>query len=483
MNRPIGHARNAAPLCLLLLALVFLASCAPKAKRPVEELTPLVATVQKDAGYRFKNLKDPDNSDELFVVLTFSGGGTRAAALSYGVLKKLHEQVVVVGEKRKPLLEEVDVISSVSGGSFTAAYYGLFRDRIFEDFEPLFLRRNIQAMIAREVFSPGNLLRTWFSHYSRSDVAAEYYNGHLFDGKTFRDLAALNRKPFLMINATDMNKGTQFTFIQNTFAPMCTDISGLRVATAVAASSAFPVLLSPITLPNHATSCDPSPPGWVHAALNPRSSDITSQRRQSALQWQSYRDPGRKFVHLIDGGVSDNLGLRPVLRNWESEIDELSLLTMINEGRIKRLAVIVVNAATDDSTNMDGKEKTPSVIPVLKAAATIPLGGVSFDSMNQLTALADRLQQDARAREDCNEALRNANPKAKLPGTLNTVSYYPILLSFQNVADEATRGRLMRMATSFSLSDDDVSLLIKTGGELLRDSSEFIRLLTDLQTP
>jgi NTE family protein len=53
--------------------------------------------------------------------LTFSGGGTRAAALAYGVLKELKETTIVSGGQRIRLLDEVDSISSVSGGSFTAA--------------------------------------------------------------------------------------------------------------------------------------------------------------------------------------------------------------------------------------------------------------------------------------------------------------------------------------------------------------------------
>jgi NTE family protein len=78
---------------------------------------------------------------DVFLLLAFSGGGTRAAALSYGVLRELRDTRVVVRGQETRLLDEVDVITSVSGGSFTSAYYGLFGDRIFEDYEQRFLRR------------------------------------------------------------------------------------------------------------------------------------------------------------------------------------------------------------------------------------------------------------------------------------------------------------------------------------------------------
>jgi NTE family protein len=60
------------------------------------------------------------------LILAFSGGGTRAAAFAYGVLEELAATPVVLGGRPRRLLDEVDLISAVSGGSFTAAYYGLY---------------------------------------------------------------------------------------------------------------------------------------------------------------------------------------------------------------------------------------------------------------------------------------------------------------------------------------------------------------------
>ena len=82
-------------------------------------------------GYRFNTLrKSCNNSDSLFVVLSFSGGGTRAAAFSYGIMEELKKTEIEWKGERKRLLDEVDIISSVSGGSFTAAYYSLNRERL-----------------------------------------------------------------------------------------------------------------------------------------------------------------------------------------------------------------------------------------------------------------------------------------------------------------------------------------------------------------
>ena len=92
-------------------------------------------------------------------MLTFSGGGTRAAALAYGVLEVLRATPIVWEGERRSLLDEVDVISAVSGGSFTAAYYALKRERAFADFESAFLKRDVEADLRRQLLSPVNWAR------------------------------------------------------------------------------------------------------------------------------------------------------------------------------------------------------------------------------------------------------------------------------------------------------------------------------------
>ncbi|MBP1697574.1 MAG: Patatin, partial [Deltaproteobacteria bacterium] len=141
--------------------------------------------VDPQSGYRGKYTGTPGNSENLLLYLTFSGGGTRAAALSYGVLEELRKTEVVIDGRKRRLLDEIDGISSVSGGSFTAGYYGLFGDRIFEDFEIKFLKKNIQGgLTARTFLNPINWFRLSSTYFDRSDLAAEYYDKHVFEGKT-----------------------------------------------------------------------------------------------------------------------------------------------------------------------------------------------------------------------------------------------------------------------------------------------------------
>ena len=94
----------------LLIPVLALSACAHYTRNAAQ------SSSDRSAGYRFSNLAPlPNNSDDLFVILTFSGGGKRAMAMSYGVMEKLKETRISWHGSERSLLDEVDIISSVSG--------------------------------------------------------------------------------------------------------------------------------------------------------------------------------------------------------------------------------------------------------------------------------------------------------------------------------------------------------------------------------
>jgi NTE family protein len=188
----------------------------------------------------------PENLNDTLFVLSFSGGGTRAAALAYGVLETL-AAVRVPEPSPHRLLDEIDLLTSVSGGSFTAAYYGLAGDRIFTEFEPRFLRARIGRALFLRLLSPLNWIRLASGSFDRSDLAAEVYDDYLFDGATFADINA-RPGPLIAIQATDLLEGNRFGFSQHNFGLICSDVMQFPLARAVAASAAFPLVFSPIVL-------------------------------------------------------------------------------------------------------------------------------------------------------------------------------------------------------------------------------------------
>jgi NTE family protein len=250
-------------------------------------------------------------SDSLLVGLAFSGGGTRAAAFSYGVLEVMAETKIRWDGRERRLLDEIDAISSVSGGSFTAAYYGLFGDRIFEDYADKFLYRDVQGTLTWSLFSPVSWGKLGSSNFDRSDLAAEYYDEILFEGKTFSDILARNG-PRLDINATEIAIGAQFTFDPAQFALICSDYGSFPVSRAVTASSAVPILFSSVILRNYAGTCPFVLPPWAKAAEE--SADSTSRAYHLVKQMEKYSDREEMpYLHLYDGGLTDNLGVRPFL--------------------------------------------------------------------------------------------------------------------------------------------------------------------------
>src|SRR6185503_17642617 len=105
-------------------------------------------------GYRVNESARPQQSNDILFVLAISGGGTRAAALGYGVMEELRRTEVMVHGQKRLLLDEVDVISAVSGGSLPATYYGLRGEKTFDEFESKVLYRNLEHDLLMRILAP-----------------------------------------------------------------------------------------------------------------------------------------------------------------------------------------------------------------------------------------------------------------------------------------------------------------------------------------
>ena len=399
---------------------------------------------------------------ELQLGLVFSGGGTRAAALSYGVLETLADVEVNVLQTRRRLLDEVDTISSVSGGSFTAAYFGLYGDRIFEDYEHKFLKHNVErGLVFGGVFAPVNWLRLPSPWYGRGDVAAAYYDRLLFGGATFADLWDANG-PYIQIQATDIAQGTTFSFTPEQFELICVDLAQFPIARAVAASSCFPAAFTPITIKNHAGECD----SRVADGLRTRLSGGVATRRayHNAREWRAYSDADeRRYIHLMDGGISDNLGLRGPLDLviLEGATQRFQRLGMHN---VRRIAVIVVNAQQPNMEQWGRRDAPPGVVSVLSAMSGFQLTRYAFETI-------DLLEQSLR---EWAAELEAADPDGR------PVETYVIEVNLAALQDTRGGFELPFIPTRLSLPAETVDTLRKVARQLLWESPDFRRLVRDL---
>lgn len=392
-----------------------------------------------------------DRSDEVLVFLAFSGGGTRAATFAYGALKELSETEVVLGGERRRLVDEVDIISSVSGGSFSAAYYGLFGDRIFRDFETDFLRRDVEGELIARLFWPPNWFRLASGTYGRSDLAAAYYDKILFEGATFRDFLRPTA-PALVINATDLATGSRFGFTQLYFDLLCADLKTYPVSRAVAASSAVPVLLSPITLRNYTPQCDYQPPAWLEQALhNPED----PRRRAEARDRLSYEDPEkRRYVHLVDGGIADNLGLRGAFQLVSLQDDTEETFRYIGHPHPRLILFILVDAETHREPTWASSAASPTLAELVDRVTSDQIDHFNFETI---------------------ELVSNAFEgwAAELSSGDRPVQFEFVEVSFEAVRDADERAALNDIGTNFSLDDEDVDLLIRASRTVLRSSDRF----------
>jgi NTE family protein len=392
--------------------------------------------------------------------LAFSGGGTRAAAFAYGVLAELNDTKINTKEAQTAL-QEVHTISSVSGGSFTSAYYGLYGDQIFENFETDFLRQDIEKSLIRRMYL--NPLE-WFRRTGRTEQAVKYYNEKLFHGATFADLNAKDG-PLLLINSSDLGYGVRFTFVQQYFNLLNSDIASFPIARAVTASSAVPVLFNPVVVMNYpAPVKEQQKPTWLKELIDLTQKGDEPQLQMLTLGASSYFDrTEHKYVHFVDGGITDNLGLRAFH-------DIIAMgggikTAYTNEGQQKpprRLIVISVNASAHKNPIMDSTNRQPSLSETLGAVTGIQMTRYTSATLNQMQDTLTQWGEELSTPE-------------------HPVSTHFIQIKFDSIADEKEREFLNNIPTSFSLTDEQVDALIKAGRELLRNNPDFKKLIAEMQ--
>ena len=458
-----------------LAALLALGGCAT---RPVN---PPIKETDLNTGYTFQTRQKHFRSQENLVVLAFSGGGTRAAAFSYGVLELLRRTEVIAANGTKVrLLDGVDVITGVSGGSFTALAYGLYGEKLFADYEQRFLKRDVQGELIARALNPaywGDLSSTG---WGRSELAAQYYDEILFNGATFGDL---NRGtgPFIMASATDISTGSRLTFTQNIFNVLCSNLDDVKLSRAAAASSAVPVVLSAVTINNYGGTCNYSFPPWtrpfMESADPPRPAARVIRELKEA---DSYLDSKRRpYVHLVDGGVSDNVGMRGVL-------DALQLIEALHDAglptpldHVRRVIVLVVNSLSSPPTKWDESESPPGTIDILLKATGVPIDHYSYEAVELLKDISARWRSMRQVRDLAGCSVSQASPVCAAVRPPNA-EIYAIDVSFAQLKDKAELDYLNQQPTSFVLPAEAVDRLRAAAGTIILASPEFQRLLKDV---
>lgn len=461
----------------VLLTLLLLSACAT---RPVN---PPLAQVDKSQGYRGNLVipKRPNNDPTSLVVLAFSGGGTRAAALSYGVLEELKRTEYTTSDgQRRRLLDEVDAVSGVSGGSFTALSYALYGDRLFDEYEQRFLKRNVQGELAKRNFLyPSNWFRLMSGTYGRSEVAADYYDEILFEGATFNDLMQ-KTGPLALATGTDITTGSRFTYFQEDFDMICSDLGPVKLSRAAATSSAVPIVLSPVTLNNYGGSCNYEYPVWVKELQNiePKKRPV-GRIMERYRQMQEFTDgTNRPYLHLVDGGVSDNIGARGILDTFEELMISADYTKEKGADVLRRLVFVVVNARSASTKDWQKDESPPGSIKQLAQSTGVPIERYSFETVELIKdrAAVAGWRRDLQVAKAQLAGASLADAEAQYP----KVELHVMDVNFENLADPNERSYFMNLPTSFVLTEEQVDRLREVGGRLLRESNVYQEMLQQL---
>jgi NTE family protein len=412
-------------------------------------------------------------ADEFLITLAFSGGGTRAAAYSFGVLRGLDRIQLPTAQGPVPLLERVDFLSGVSGGSITAAYFGLKKRAMLNDFRERFLLKNVEADALSTSVSVGNLVRGLSGGVNDATHLPRWLSQNLFDGATFAAFRAQQR-PRVWINASDIYNRTPFVFGRTAFSAMCSDLNSYPIADAVAASAAVPIAFAPIVIESYAGKCGAQLPDWAaRARTNPNAPPLL---KAYANALASYQNGNVRYVKLLDGGLVDNFGLSGITISRLSANAPYEPLTPHQAVKLRRALFLVVDAGRGVSGDWVRTLEGPRGADLVSAAADTAIDAsvrASYTAFEQ--TMEEWRQQLVRWRCGLSAAQRKQYG-APERWNCRDVRFFIGRLGFDQLGG-AREEYLNRVKTSLQLPPDQVDELIAAGDETVTNNDVLRRFL------
>lgn len=409
-------------------------------------------------------IPDPADDGSTVVGLAFSGGGTRAAAFSYGVLRALDDVVIDERPKRRTLVDDIRMISGASGGAITAAYFGYKGRNGYQDFRERFLTQNAEADL-REAISPVNLVRAYYGGVNDRSGFAKWLNDHLFDGATFKALHKPNG-PIVWINASDIYNRTPFLFTYDTFAALCSDLDKVRLADGVAASAAVPVVFAPIVVAATNPDCGYHRPGWLSEALADRNASLRLKAYAGALD--AYQNAGpHDYVKLLDGGLTDNIGVTGFTLERSAAGTPYGPLSPLEAVRLNTLIFIVVDAGSGSNKAWTKSLHGPKASELFNVTTSTTFAASVRDEFDALTLAVSQWKGEL-VRFRCGLPGSTVSAYRGSAGGWNCRDVRLVVqhLSFADL-DPATEAKLNDIPTRLRLPVDQVDLLIGAGRKAL----------------
>jgi NTE family protein len=418
-----------------------------------------------------------DNGDSTVVGLAFSGGGSRAAAFSYGILRELEATPLSDDGNGRSMLDAVRFIAGASGGAIPAAYYGLKGKNGYHDFREKFLIRDAQAEI-KTATDVGNVLRVINGGVNEGDTFAHWLDENLYDGADFADMRQSDG-PIVWLNASDLYNRTPFLFNDETFAALCSDLGRLPLAEAVAASNAVPVLFAPFVIATNREHCDYQMPEWLGAAVDEPSSLSSIRAFGNALE--TYREmDGFKYVKLVDGAVTDDYGVTSVVLARAASQTPYGPLSAKEAVQLKRIVYLVADAGRAPEGEWKTTLRGPGLVDLIMSITDTAIQNSARYGFDTLRLTLDDWRRDI---IDYRCGLEPGEVE-RLRGSLvgwqcDQVELFVAEIDFHDL-DADVKARLQKVLTRLRLPVDQVDLTIASGREAIRRSGTFAEVLKSM---
>jgi NTE family protein len=422
---------------------------------------------------------DIDTSyDDTVVALSFSGGGTRAAAFSFGVLNAVDETQVPNVSRSGSLLDRVDFVTGVSGGSVLAAYYGLKKRKALADFKQRFLLRNAEENLQMNL-SLLNIARGLQGGVNDPTLFPRWLDDNLFERATFKNLL-VQKRPYIWINASDVYNRTPFIFGRVIFGALCSDLASYPISLAVAASAAVPVIFAPVVVEGYPGRCSIPLPDWVGRVRN--NAEAPPLLKLFADAMQRYHSGEVRYVKLLDGGMVDNYGLAGFTIARLLSTTPFGPLEPEQGVKLRRLLFLVVDAGRAPSGAWAQTVEGPSGVNLITAASDT---ATESGAVGSYSAFQDTMAewQDALINWRCKlPAADRRRYGAPAGWNCRDVKIFVGRVAFDQLGPERA-AKLNAVETAFKLPPDQVELLIAAGRDALKGNSVFNSFLGSIGAP
>ena len=445
----------------VVVALIMLGCAA----RPIN---PPITQANLETGYTFQTRQKHFKSQENLVILAFSGGGTRAAAFSYGVLEFLRRTEVVGPEGNTVrLLDAVDMITGVSGGSFTALAYGLYGEKLFDDYEQRFLKRDVEGeLIARapqsghwgDLCRPAGAVRNWRpSCTTRSCSTAR---------RSATSTAATARSSSR--SATDISTGSRFPFNQNVFNLLCSDLDAIRCRARRrhrrrSRSCCLPSRSTTTAAPA-ATSFRRWAKAFIESANPPRPA---ARAIRELKEIAPYRTAATAPISISSTAACPTTSACAACWSWNCSRRCTPRAAdparpRAQDRRLRRqLAVVAAH-------RLGRVGAPPGTVDILLKATGVPIDRYSYEAVELLKDISARWETLRRIREPCRGAPPTRTRRSAPPYASRTPRSTRSTCRLPRCTDKAERDYLNELPTSFALTAEAVDRLRAAAGTIIR---------------